>query len=285
LSFFSTDKTRKEIEEKLAAANRQIEALKKEAKVFADCAKNDVMAHIAHELRAPFNAIIGFTEMILDRQFGDLTALQEEYLGDVLQSARNLFTLINDVLDLTNVEGDKLKLEPSAVKLDDLIARCLALVKEKALKHGIKLTAEMKQVDEAIMADERKLKLILFNLLAGALQLTPDGGEVRLKVEMTQQDVSISVEDTGCGIRGEGLEGVFRPFEEADRPGGVSCRRIPPGLYLTQKLVELHGGRIWAESEGEGKGASFRFLIPKKQNIDCTHRLQEVGDGGARILQ
>jgi signal transduction histidine kinase len=261
------DMRHKQIEEKLAAANRQIEALEEEAKVIADSAKSDILANVAHELRTPFNAIIGFTEMILDKQFGDLTPLQEEYLNDVVQSARKLFALINDILDLAKTESGQLKLEPSAVKLDDLLPRCLALVKEKACKHGIKLTAELKQVDEAIEADEHKLKRILFNLLTGALQFTPDGGEVRLKVETTNQDVCISVEDTGHGIKEQDLERIFRPLEQAD---DHSCGRVLPGLYLTRKLVELHGGRIWAESGGEGKGSIFRVFIPRKQNINYS---------------
>ncbi|HYA43731.1 MAG TPA: HAMP domain-containing sensor histidine kinase [Syntrophobacteraceae bacterium] len=285
MGFFSKDTTPNGIEEKLAAANRRIEALQEEARLIADCAKNDVMANVAHELRTPFNAIIGFTEMILDRQFGDLTPLQEEYLGDVLTSARNLFALINDILDLARVENVRLELEPSAVKLDDLIARCLALVKEKALKHGIKLSVETERIDDEIVADERKLKRIFFNLLAGALQSTPDGGQVRLKVEMTQEDVFISVEDTGSGIAKQDLDRIFRPLEQAEDPGPIPRRRIQPGLFLTQKLVELHGGRIWAESEGEGKGASLRFSIPRKQNIACFYPLQEVAHEGACILR
>jgi signal transduction histidine kinase len=283
LGFFSADKRVKEIEERLAEASRQIDTLRYEARLIADSAKIDVMANIGHELRAPFNAIIGFTEMILDRQFGDLTSLQEEYLGDVLQSARNLFALVNDVLDLSKIEVQDLKLELSVVNLDNLIARCLALVKEKALKHGIKLKTETNQIDETIVADEHKLKRILFNLLSGAIQLTPDGGEVRLEAAITEQDVSITVEDTGCGIREQDLGRIFDPLQQADSFSAVSCTRRQPGLHLTQKLVELHGGRIWAESEGEG--ARFRLLIPKRQSIDSPHRSQEVRDAGAYVVQ
>ncbi|MFZ0928775.1 MAG: ATP-binding protein [Syntrophobacteraceae bacterium] len=266
LEYFVDISAQKRVEEKLAAADSEIEALKEECRVIKDAAKNNIMANIGHELRTPFNAIIGVTEMILDRQFGDLTPLQEEYLGDVAASAHNLLGLINDILDLSRVEGDKLKLEPSLVNLNDLFSRCLVLVKEKAIKHGIKVNTEINQVDETIEADETKLKQILFNLLTGALKFTPDGGEVRLRAEMRQENICISVEDTGLGIKGADLESVLRPFEQSDKPSIHSCQRIQAGLYLTQKLVELHGGRIWVESEGEGKGASFRFLIPRKQN-------------------
>ncbi|MGA3116592.1 MAG: HAMP domain-containing sensor histidine kinase [Syntrophobacteraceae bacterium] len=159
-----------------------------------------------------------------------------------------------------------MKLEPSVVNLNDLFARCLVLVKQKAIKHGIKVTTEINQVDETIEADETKLKQILFNLLTGALKFTPDGGEVGLRAEMMQENICISVEDTGLGIKGADLESVLRPFEQPDKPSIHSCQSIQAGLCLTQKLVELHGGRIWVESESEGKGASFRFLIPGKQN-------------------
>lgn len=266
LEYFVDISAQKRIEDKLAAASCEIEAMKEECRVIKDAAKNNIMANIGHELRTPFNAIIGFTEMILDRQFGDLTPLQEEYLGDVAKSAHNLFELINDIIDLTGVESDKLELEPSLVNLHDLLSRCLVLVKEKAIKHGIKVTKEINQVDETIEADATKLKQILFNLLTCSLKSTPDGGEVRLRAETIQENIYISVEDTGLGIIGADLESVFRPFEQADKPSIQSCQRTQTGLYLTKKLVELHGGRIWVESEGEGKGASFRFSIPKKQN-------------------
>ncbi len=267
LEYFVDISGQKQVEEKLAAANRQIEAMKVELNVMTDAANNNIMTNIGHELRNPFNAIIGFTEMILDRQFGDLTPLQEEYLGDVAKSAHNLLALINDILDLTRVEGDKLKLNFSQVKLDDLLSRCLVLVKEKAAKHGIKMITDINLVDEVIEADERKLKQIIFNLLTGALKLTSDSGKVRLRAEIKGEDVCVSVEDTGLGIKKEDLESVFAPCEQADEPSNLSCQRIQPGLYHTRKLVEQHGGRIWAESEGEGKGACFSFLIPRKQNV------------------
>jgi len=255
-------------EQKLAAANRQIDALQDELRQRTDAARNSIMANIGHELRSPFNAIIGFTELILDKQFGDLTALQEEYLGYVIQSARNLFSLINDILDLTRDEADRLQLVPSLVKLDDLLSRCLVLVREKAAKHGIKLSTEINLVAETIEADEHKLKLILFNLLAGMLKSTPDGGEVWLKAEMTPENVCISVENTRSEIKEEDLEHLFGPFGLADAPSTHSCRTAQAGFFLTQKLVELHGGRIWAESGYEGKGASFRFLVPRKQDAN-----------------
>jgi len=267
LDFFTLGVKQKKMEEQLAAANRRIEALREEAKIIADSAGNSIILNVAHELRTPFNAIIGFSEMILDRQFGDLTSLQEEYLGDIVLSARSLFTLINDILDLSRVESDALELETSDVKMEDLVQRCLALVKEKALKHGIKLTAEVNAAAEPIEGDERKLKRILFNLLAGAIRFTPDGGEVRLNVEMTEHDVLISVEDTGCGIREQDLESVFTPLRQEDGTPDDFSRRSQPGLYLARKLVELHGGRIWAESQGVDKGTSFRFTIPGKRNL------------------
>jgi len=149
----------------------------------ANVAKSDFLANMSHELRTPLNVIIGFTELILDKQCGELTAQQEEYLGDVAHSARDLFLLINDVLDLTRIEAGKLELELSEVPLRELLSRSFTILKEKALKHNIQLSYEVKEIPSSIIADERKLKQIIYNLLANAVKFTPDGGSVHMEAE------------------------------------------------------------------------------------------------------
>lgn len=237
----------------------------KEAAEAASRAKSDFLSNMNHELRTPLNVIIGFTELILDKQCGDLTPQQEECLGDVMQSARGLLLLINDILDLTKIESGKLELELSQVQLSELLARILSLLKEKALKHNIRLAHEEKDVPEFIVADERKLKQVIYNLLANAVKFTPDGGRVLLKSESENGFVRISIEDNGVGIKKEDLERIFDPFEQAD---GSLSRRFQGtglGLSLTKSMVQLHGGKIWAESGGEGKGSRFSFIIPVVQ--------------------
>jgi len=228
----------------------------------ANNAKSDFLANMSHELRTPLNAIIGFTELILDKQCGDLTAQQEEFLGDVAHSARDLYLLINDILDLTKIEAGRLELEISEVQLRELISRSLTMVKEKALKHNIKLTYEENEVPASIIADERKLKQILYNLLANAVKFTPDGGKVRLRSEFVDGLVKVSVQDSGVGIKKEDLQRIFDPFEQADSSLSRRFQGTGIGLSLTRSMVELHGGKIWAESEGEGKGTTVSFIFP-----------------------
>ncbi len=238
----------------------------KEAAEAANVAKSDFLANMSHELRTPLNVIIGFTELILDKQCGDLTPQQEEFLGDVMHSARDLFLLINDILDLTKIEAGNLELELSEIRLPELLTRSLTILKEKALKHNVRLSYEEKEIPASIIADERKLKQILYNLLANAVKFSPAGGEVRLRSELTDGLLQISIEDSGVGIKNEDLQRIFNPFEQADSSLNRRFQGTGLGLSLTRSMVELHGGKIWAESEGEGKGARFFFLMPIAQS-------------------
>ena len=252
----------------LEEINRQLNSAIESAKDMAgqaqaaNVAKSDFLANMSHELRTPLNVIMGFTEFILDKQCGDLTPEQEEYLGEVLHGARDLFLLINDILDLTKIEVGKLELELSEVPLPELLSRGLTILKEKASKHNIQLSYEVKEIPASIIADERKLKQIIYNLLANAVKFTPDGGRVRMEAELAGSFVQVSIADTGIGIKEQDLQRIFYPFEQAESSLSRRFQGTGLGLSLTRSMVELHGGKIWAESEGEGKGAKFFFLMP-----------------------
>jgi len=267
----------------------------KEAAEAANRAKSDFLANMSHELRTPLNHIIGFTELVRDKKFGDLNEDQEEYLDDALKSSRHLLSLINDILDLSKVEAGKFALEPTEVDPRTLIDNCLIMFKEKAMEHSIQLTSDVDHVPETITADERKLKQIIYNILANAMKFTPDGGIVSLRAQMGdctirpgqrwddpanlrviegqidndnasnknyKKCVYFSVSDTGIGIKQDDQDRIFAPFEQADGSSGRRYQGTGLGLPLTRKLVELHGGKIWVESEGEGKGSTFSFTIP-----------------------
>jgi len=236
------------------------------------------------------NHIIGFTEMIVDKQFGPLSELQEEYLNDVLQSSRHLLGLINDVLDLAKVEAGKMALELEPVPIRALLEGSLAMIQEKGLKQRVSLSTELGEFPEWVEADGRKLKQVIYNLLSNAVKFSPDGGRVTLKAGRVafpggnrgrnetppvffpqdgngdppggDEGLLISVEDTGIGIRKEDLEKIFAPFEQVENPLTRRHNGTGLGLPLSRRMVELHGGWIWAESEGLEKGSVFRFLIP-----------------------
>ena len=159
--------------------------LARDAAEMANRAKSEFLANMSHELRTPLNHIMGFTELVLSKEFGGLDATQEEYLNDVLNSSKHLLALINDILDLSRVEAGKLRFEVSEVNLNACLLNSLIMVKEKATKHGIQLETNFDSLKGTITADERKLKQILYNLLSNAVKFTPDGGKVILNAENT----------------------------------------------------------------------------------------------------
>jgi len=156
----------------------------KETAENASLAKSEFLANMSHELRTPLNHILGFTELVVDKNFGDLNDIQEEYLNDVLSSSKHLLSLINDILDLSKVEAGKLELEPSNCNLKMLLENSLIMIKEKAMKHGIRLSNHIDGIPEIIRADERKLKQVMYNLLSNAVKFTQDGGEISLKANL-----------------------------------------------------------------------------------------------------
>lgn len=256
----------------------------------ANRAKSEFLANMSHELRTPLNHIIGFTELTLDKNCGDLNETQEEYLKDVLHSSHHLLSIINDILDLSKVETGKMELILGEVDLLKVLEGSLSMVREKGMKHGIAIKLEADGIPEVANVDERKLKQVMFNLLSNAVKFTQNGGAVHVRtrplhyvdgrlrdregVEVVSggmnhgglaregEYIEISVQDTGIGIKREDLTRIFEPFEQGEN---TMSRRYPGtglGLSLTRTLVELHGGRIWAESKGEGRGSTFRFVLP-----------------------
>lgn len=258
----------------------ELSRARKEAEV-ANVSKSEFLANMSHELRTPLNAIIGFTEVILDRHFGELNQTQEDYLKDVLQSSRHLLALINDILDLSKVEAGKLELDIWEFDLADMLAASFVIIKEKAMKNGITLALELDDdLPTTIMADERKLKQIVYNLLSNALKFTPPGGHITVTAgyfnesqegrgkapRQVRQEagryIRISVADTGIGMVAEDLERIFTPFEQADGSLSRKYQGTGLGLSLSRRLVELHQGWIWAESKGPDQGSTFSFVLP-----------------------
>ena len=223
--------------------------------------KTEFLANMSHELRTPLNAIIGFSEALLERMFGELNEKQAEYLKDIHSSGKHLLALINDILDLSKIEAGHMELERTRFDLKGALETALALLRERALRHGIGLVLNADGALGEIDADERKLKQVLLNLLSNAVKFTPDGGRIELAARRLDGQVHISVRDSGIGISTEDQARLFREFQQVGTDSARKAEGTGLGLALTKQLVELHGGRITVRS-APGEGSTFTVTLP-----------------------
>jgi signal transduction histidine kinase len=222
--------------------------------------KSEFLATMSHELRSPLNAIIGFSEVLLEKMFGELNDKQEDYLRDVLTSGQHLLSLINDILDLSKLEAGQMELEISTFSLPTVLDSGLTMIRERAGRHGIVLSLDVDASVGELQGDERKVKQALFNLLSNAVKFTPDAGRIDVTARLVCDGVEICVRDTGVGIAPEDQEHVFEEFRQVGAASG-KVEGTGLGLALTRKFVELHGGRIRVESE-LGGGSAFTVALP-----------------------
>src|SRR5262249_41246940 len=234
----------REIEDK----GRQLEAASRH--------KSEFLANMSHALRPPLNAIIGFSEVLAERMFGEVNEKQAEYLQDILSSGRHLLSLINDILDLSKVEAGRLELELDRFHLPTALDNALTLVRERATRHGITLSQILDERVGDIVADERKVKQILLNLLSNAVKFTPAGGRGGATAAAAEGAVTIAVSDTGIGIAPEDQAAIFEEFRQVGRDDARKQEGTGLGLTLAKKFVELHGGQIGVQSQ-VGQGSTF----------------------------
>ncbi|HID11961.1 MAG TPA: PAS domain S-box protein, partial [Candidatus Latescibacteria bacterium] len=245
----------------------------------ASRAKSMFLANMSHELRTPLNAILGFGQLLRVDAAGPLNDRQKRYVDHILESGRHLLDIINDILDLSRVEAGKVEMRVEPVSVEDLVRQGLSMVQMKARNHNISLSMEVGEGLDKVPVDPRMFKQILFNLLSNAVKFTPDGGKVRVTAKRAKPDdlpkrletegldgewAMVSVSDTGIGIAPEDQERIWREFEQVDNDLSRRYEGTGLGLPLTKRLVELHGGRIWVESE-PGKGSTFTFVLPLEQ--------------------
>jgi signal transduction histidine kinase len=193
--------------------------------------------------------------------FGELNEKQAEYIRDIHSSGEHQLSLINDILDLSKIEAGHMELSLGYFDIPTAIENAVTLVKERAARRAVALEVEVDNGLGRLCADERKFKQILLNLLSNAVKFTPDAGRVRLQAEQAGDELLVSVIDNGIGISPDNQELIFEEFRQVvtknqNKPEGTGL-----GLALTKRFVEMHGGRIWVQSE-VGKGSTFAFTLP-----------------------
>ncbi len=274
--------------------SRELEAalLEVESVESVSRAKSEFLANMSHELRTPLNSIIGFSEVLTEGLAGSITDEQKEYVLNIWNSGRHLLRLINDILDLSKMESGNMELELSEFDIKEFIQGSMLMFREKAIKHKIKFTSDIPDDIGVVTADAVKIKQALLNLLGNAFKFMDDGGAVSVQARKIQdskfkiQDsgkkaaqniesgilnlesgadfIEISIADTGIGISQEDQKKLFQPFQQLESAITKKYEGTGLGLRISKSIVELHGGRIWVESE-EAKGSRFIFAIPVRK--------------------
>jgi signal transduction histidine kinase len=227
-----------------------------EAMSEADRLKSEFIANVSHELRVPLTSIIGFAEVLTEEYFGGLNARQADYSRGILEASRDLMAVLGDILDLATIEAGMIRLELDTVELHTVLAGVLALIRERARRKGLELDFDCPPDIGWIVADEKRLKQVVFNLLSNAVRFTPPRGTVGLAAERRGDDIAIIVSDNGIGIPQGDQDRMFDTFERRGDGAGAGL-----GLSLVKRFVEMHGGRVDIES-APGKGTAITCILP-----------------------
>ena len=224
--------------------------------------KSEFLANMSHEVRTPLNAIIGFSELLVDEKPGQLNPTQKEYLGDILNSGRHLLQLINDVLDLSKVEAGKMELNPETFRIKKAVEEVCAIAGAIAQKKEIEIHTEIAAELDRVTLDQQKFKQVLYNLVSNGIKFTDQGGRVDIVCSPCDRNhFKLSVQDSGIGIKTEELRRLFFEFEQLESGPSRRYEGTGLGLALTQKIVERQNGVINVQSEF-GKGSTFSVILP-----------------------
>ena len=254
--------------------------------------KDEFLASMSHELRTPLTGILGLSEALKMKIYGELNPKQFDSIANIEKSGRHLLTLINDILDLSKVSAGMIDLDPGSVVIREVCRSSIQMVRQTAHDKQIKVNLEIAEGADEFEADERRLKQILVNLLSNAVKFTPDGGEVGLQVkgDAPNQRMLFTVWDHGIGIQPGDLARLFKPFTQLDSAFSRQYNGTGLGLSLVLKMVELHGGGVTVESQ-PGMGSRFSVTLPWKKRLKAgeealaqTGSLADAGEGRAAPL-
>jgi len=262
VSYFDVTDTVK-VEKALREKNAALEA--------AEQLKTDFLANVSYQLRTPLNAIIGFAEILDNQYFGDLNERQKGYTTDIRDAGGKLVSLIDDILDLSTIEAGYLDLVGTHIDIHAMLETLNALVEEWARKEKISVTIHCDRDIGKIVADERRIKQVMLNLIRNAINFTPENGQITISAHKDETHVHLKVSDTGIGISEEDQKRIFNPFERIhqeriDMSPTALNKGAGLGLSLVKNIVELHDGSVSIDST-EGKGTNFTISLPLESEL------------------
>lgn len=265
--------------ETLEAAQERFEQLKadltamaadlaaaRDAAESANRAKSGFLANMSHEFRTPLTAILGYVGLILDGVYGPCADDIREVIGRIHDSATHLLALVNDVLDISKIEAQRMDLFPTEYSIYDLAHSVIADFESLALRRGLLIRASTADGAPIGYGDDRRIRQVLLNLVDNAVKFTPSGGQVSLDVTFDSENFVISVSDTGIGIRPEDQARIFGEFQRGESSLSRSYEGTGLGLPIARQLIELHGGKIAIDSAFE-TGTTVRVTLPIRANV------------------
>ncbi|MDD4989806.1 MAG: ATP-binding protein [Candidatus Pacebacteria bacterium] len=248
----------------LANANNELEIAYSKLETL-DKTKSDFISIASHQLRTPLTAIKGYVSMFLEGDYGKLNGKAKKSMGNIFQANERLIGLVNSLLDLSRIEAGKIKLEPSKVDLKTMLENMVADFSSRIANRKIKLIFESQPANiPAIQADEKKIREVFSNLIDNAIKYTKEGS-IKVELKAIHPYLRITIADTGIGMAPEEINGLFHSFSRGKEGKTMWVEGAGLGLYVAKKFVEMHRGRIWAESPGKGKGSKFIVELPISQ--------------------
>jgi len=245
----------------LSVANEKLEEVSKH--------KSDFLANVNHELRTPVSAIIGYSRLMLRETEGQISQLQRDNLQDLLHNAEHLLDMINSLLDLAKIEAGRLEVRAEPVQINTLIEELLTMVTPTVRHDRVRLIHNMAPDIPTLNTDPDKLRQIVLNLLSNAVKFTEEG-EIKISASRSNGSLTLSVSDTGIGIREEELQHIFEEFRQGGMSNGRKYAGTGLGLAIAKKFTNLLGGEITVES-GVGKGSTFTVTLPMGPSENVTN--------------